>query len=148
MEKSLWRKLVYQWCEIDGRYGLTLPFLIGAEKEFGSGDGFDIDVLFKELQGSPQPYIISKCSDLDEYIVGLPKKEYPYLGSLTKYGSLYINSQDLDGLDSIDQIRMQLILLYEKPIGDNKYSKTIGFEEWTPFDDIDKSKIRTAMESL
>ncbi|RQO66601.1 hypothetical protein DBR40_22235 [Pedobacter sp. KBW01] len=146
MEKSLWRKLVYLWCTVEDKNGLTLPFLIGAEREFGDRQNFSLDTLFEELQASSQPYIISRFDDIEEYVIGLPKREYPFLSSLPKYGSLYINTPFLEGFDSILKIQEQLSAIYEENIQNKKYSKTIGFEYWSEFDGNDQNKIRTAME--
>jgi len=146
MEKSLWRNLIYLWCETKGKYGLTLPFLVGAEREFGRGEDFDISQLFKELQLASQPYCISRCDDLEEFIIGLPKREYPFLKSLQRYGSLYINTPFLEHLDSIGHIQEQLALIYEKYIELKKYSKNIGYDEWGYFDEYDEISIREAIE--
>lgn len=146
MEKSLWRNLIYLWCETKGKYGLTLPFLIGAERKFGRGEDFDMDELFKELQLAPQPYFISRCDDLEEFIIGLPKREYSFLGSLQRYGSLYINTPFLEDMESISKIQEQLTLIYQKHIEAEKYSKNIGYDEWGYFDEYDEISIREAMQ--
>jgi len=145
MEKSLWRKLVYLWCTVEDKNGLTLPFLVGAEREFGDRQNFTLNNLFEELQVSPQPYIITRFDDLEEYVIRLPKHEYPFLNALTKYGSLYISTPFLEGFGSILEIQKQLSVIYEETIQNKKYSKTIGFEYWSDFDQTDENKIKTAM---
>lgn len=146
LKNTLWQTIINQWCTVYGRYGLTLPFIIGAEKEYGRGSAFTIKTLFIELQASQQPYVISQCSDLEEYIIGLPKTEYPYLGSLPKYGSLYINNQTLEDLASIEAIQGQLKFMYEKFILESKYSKSTESEKWISFTDADIKTIKNAMK--
>ena len=60
-------------CIKNNRYGFTLPYLYEIEKDFGREKS--IKEILEFLSEESKEYIISYCADLDEYVIGLHKKE-------------------------------------------------------------------------
>ena len=77
-----WKKLINYWCNEKGRYGMTIPFLIGAER---LSREMTIKSLLTEIKESDSKFLISSCGDLDEYVIGTHKPEYAYINSLKNF---------------------------------------------------------------
>lgn len=122
-----------------GRYGLSFPFLVGAERLMTGREDFNISMLLEELKQSDSEYILSFCNDLDEYIVGVHKKEYPYVGQLERFGGLLINTNTLDELLSFEQLDNFINELYSSYVAENNFSKNVDSGQWQYFsvEDVD-----------
>ncbi|ATP55535.1 hypothetical protein CPT03_03190 [Pedobacter ginsengisoli] len=142
---NVWQKLVNTWCIVDGKYGLTIPYLIEAERRFANRDEFDISELLKEASESDHIYIISYCSDLEEYIIGLHKTEYPEVHSLKKFGTLAMNDNRLEKLDTLSDLHDILDNMYRKKIDRKLVSKNYYTKLWSDFDEDDKNDIKRAL---
>jgi len=134
MKSSLIKKLIQQWCVDKGRYGLTIPFLVGAEKEFGDVKEYNFEVLFKDLSNADTKYLISYCNDLKEYVIGLPKSESPPLNMLKHFGSIYINASELEDSKSLESLKDHIKDPYLNLIHQERYSKNMDTEKWGSFD--------------
>jgi len=135
-----WENLIENWCNDKGRYGLTIPFLVGAERLNGE---MTIGSLLQEIIDSDLMYFISSCGDLDEYVIGLQKPEYAYIDSLKKIGSLAINDSDLEDAQNIDELIAIMENEYQDFIDNGCYSKNYDTEEWADFDENDLAFIES-----
>lgn len=132
------------WCNIAGRYGLSFPFLVGAEQLMTGRDDYSINTLLEELKDSYQSYVISYCDDLDEYIVGLHRREYPNLLQLKKINGLAINNDTLEGLDTLEELDAFLSNLYAGYIAEGNFSKNYDTQHWECFTSDDLKMIEMA----
>lgn len=147
MNNSGYRKLIDFWCNELGRYGLTIPFIIGAEILLTNNYNFDIETLLQEIKNGEDIYFISNCNDLNEVVIGLKKNEYANLDSYKNYGSLYINYNELEKFENFEDILRYLNDNYSTYIAENKFSKKYDSAEWGNFSEqdlkyIENSKIK------
>ncbi len=140
-ETPLWQRLIETHCIEKGRYGFTIPFLVGAERQFSRPD-FDINTLFNEIKESNKQIIISNCADLDEYILGFHKREYSNINDLSRYKSLYVNSEKLEEFKDYLELLIYLKNKYDKIIDENKYSIDYDTKKWEAFNEKDLITIR------
>nr|WP_042296372.1 hypothetical protein [Nonlabens ulvanivorans] len=78
MEDYLWYKVLYFWCYTKQPIGsgLTIPFLIGVEKEFGRGEDYKIDDLLSEfhsIEGGDFSITIRNCQNINMDVCCLDK---------------------------------------------------------------------------
>jgi hypothetical protein len=81
-------------CIENDRYGFTIPFLYDIEKT--SGREKSISDILEFLSKESKKYIITYCADLDEYVIGLHKREYSPIHMYNNFGNLYYD-QDVIG---------------------------------------------------
>ena len=136
-----WEKLIKIWCEDKGRYGLTIPFLIGSERLNGE---MTIGSFLKEVVDSDMDYFISDCEDLDEYVIGLQKSEYAYLGSLKRIGFMVLNDSDLEHIENLEELVQIMENEYQGLIDNEYYSKDYDSGEWSNFNKKDFAFIASA----
>lgn len=74
-------------CIENDRYGFTLPYLYEIEKD--SGREKSIKEILEFLSEENKEYIITYCDDLDEFVIGLPKREYSPIHMYKNFGNLY-----------------------------------------------------------
>ncbi len=124
----MWKNLINNWCI--NNYGLTIPYIVG--KEIIGGNDISIKNLLLEIDEDDEKYIISRCDELEEYIIGIHKPEYPPLSLLKNFGSLYIydKSEELDNFESFDSLCEFLIENYNQYIIAKTYSKNYDTKEW------------------
>ena len=74
--KPYWYKLIDSWVNIEGRNGLTIPFIIGARKTY-INQALKINVntiseLFVEIVDTDMPQIVSLffCGEVKEFVLG------------------------------------------------------------------------------
>ncbi|MFI1770220.1 hypothetical protein [Thalassobellus citreus] len=134
----IWKKLINYWCNKKGRYGLTIPFLIGAER---LSRELTIESLLIEIKESDSKYLISSCGDLDEYVIGIHKPEYAYINSLKNFESLIINDNKLEKVKTIDELIEIMENEYLEITENGLYSKNYDSGEWTSFNDSDMELI-------
>ena len=137
-------ELIEYWCDELGRYGLTLPFLIGAERIKTNLEDFEITDLLEELRDSNEKYFISDCGDLGEQVIGLHKQEYANAEFYKNYGSLYINSDELEKLNSFEEICDFLENKYSSNINSEEFSKNYYTGNWENFSQEDLHDIENA----
>jgi hypothetical protein len=141
----LWHQLVDNWCLKDGKYGLTIPYLVEAERRYANRKDFVIEQLIDEVCDARQIYVISNCGDLDEYVIGLVRAEYPPVHLLKTFGNLAINDVELEKLNSVFELKQLLFDLYEKNIENLLVSKNYYTGEWSNFDQEDQENITKAI---
>lgn len=143
--RPLWSKLIIYWCNKLGRYGLTIPFIVEAERRFGGRIDFDINCLIDEITNSDQAYTISDCVDLEELVLGLSKKEYPPIEMLKKFRSLAVNVSALDEVDSLNELKEILVDKYHNRVLHKEVSKNYTTKLWSDFDSEDIADITEAL---
>lgn len=143
---TTWYQLIYDWCVKEGKYGLTIPYLVGACEIVEPENKFKIESLLKEINQKEfeQKVIISYCNDLDEYIVGFRVENYPSFDSMKKYDNLYLWDNDLEQKDSLESVINYLIDRYESKINEGHYSKDYYTLKWSGFDELEIVKIKNA----
>ncbi|MAN28094.1 MULTISPECIES: hypothetical protein [Mesonia] len=129
-----WKKLINYWCNEKGRYGMTIPFLIGAER---LSREMTIKSLLTEIKESDSKFLISSCGDLDEYVIGTHKPEYAYINSLKNFGSLIINDDELEKIKTMKELIEKMENEYLEKTENELYSKNYDSGEWTAFEDSD-----------
>lgn len=135
----IWEKLIYHWCNEKGRYGLTIPFLIGAER---LSRELTIESLLTEIKESNSKFLISSCGDLNEYVIGTHKHEYAYINSLKNFGSLIINDNKLEKIKTMEELIKKMENEYLEKTENKLYSKNYYSGEWTTFEDNDIELIK------
>jgi hypothetical protein len=133
--EMFWPKLIDYWC--NEHYGLTLPFIVGAEQLMAKRENYDIEKLLEEIKDSDNNYVITLCSDLEEHIIGTHKKEYPPFGSLKNYGSLFLYDTELENEKDFSSLNKYLSDKYSNYIMDGNFSKNYYTEKWCSFDEED-----------
>lgn len=131
----LWYKLLYYWCfnKTPVGSGLTVPFLVGAERECGEAKDFNIDDLFSEFKSLDNDYVVSVrfCNNIGALVCCLDifeekEKEY-YKG----FGSLFLDDEYFIHLDVFNDVIAFFRNDYLTIINRKKYSISNG--EWTNF---------------
>jgi len=135
-----WEKLVNYWCNEKGGYGLTIPFLIGAER---LSKEMTIESLLLEINESDSKFLISSCGDLEEYVIGTHKPEYAYINSLKSFGSLIINDDELEKLKTMKELIEKMKNEYLEKTENELYSKNYDSGEWTAFEEDDIELIQS-----
>ncbi|MDC9723806.1 MAG: hypothetical protein PSN34_13675, partial [Urechidicola sp.] len=86
--QKYWEKLIQVWCIEDDKYGLTIPFIIGAIRENTSKSNYNISEFFNDILISENEILIKHCGDLGELVIGVfkredaPKKYYQKINSV------------------------------------------------------------------
>lgn len=128
-----WYRLISHWCAQLGRYGLTLPYLIGAGHKLQKNTDLKVGELLKEICESNKKIVLSYCNDLDEFILGLPKGEYGFIDNVQHFGSLYVFSDKLDDYKTLEALTLFFENTYEKNFSQNLYSKDYDTGSWADF---------------
>ncbi|TXD82932.1 hypothetical protein ESY86_11850 [Subsaximicrobium wynnwilliamsii] len=135
----IWKNLIDFWCNEKGRYGLTVPFLVGAERLTRRTT---IKSLLNEINESDSDFIISNCGDLDEYVVGTHKPEYAYINTLKRFDSLILNDNELAKAKTIKELIEKVENKYKYLIENGLYSKDYNSGKWTAFNNEDLELIK------
>ncbi|WP_405382320.1 hypothetical protein [Maribacter sp. LLG6340-A2] len=147
MEKSLWFKILYYWCFKKNPIGsgLTIPFLIGVEKEFGRGQNFETNDLLNEFYLIQVIYSITirNCQNINMIVCCLDilnnqEKEY-----YKNFGSIYLEVNDYNDLKTFEDFKLKVKSEYIDYIQQNNYSINNGI--WGGFTDIDLKTIEKIM---
>jgi hypothetical protein len=115
-------------CIQNHRYGFTLPYLYKIEKD-NKREKSIIEIL-DFLSKSKEYYIISKCNDLDEFIIGLHKNEYAPISFFNHFDNLYYDQYELGTFESLEELSSFLTNQYKKYIDKELYSKNIETLKW------------------
>ena len=115
-------------CIENDRYGFTLPFLYEMEKD--SGREKSIEEILEFLSEESKEYIISYCADLDEYVIGLHKKEYSPIHMYKNFGNLYYDQDAIGEKDSFQELVNFMSENYQSQIDNKTYSKNMDTNEW------------------
>jgi hypothetical protein len=137
----MWYEILYHWCydRIPEGSGLTVPFLVGFEREYGENPNYSTDDLLNEFKNLDNGYNISIrfCDNIGAYVCCLDEK---YLEGERQYyksfDSLFFNKNEYSTEAVFDDILTDFRDGYMDIINDKGYSYHEG--EWTNFtnDDI------------
>lgn len=131
--------------------GLTIPFLIGAEKFLSQEDDllsvkeFLTQIIDRKIQ---RQITMQRCPDIGEYVFGLVdwetnqfKEFYKKSGKnmFRELGCLNILDRSYHEIEDIDEIIRKLEEIYNPLVNDMKYSKNFG--EWSSFTEKDINRI-------
>lgn len=134
------RKLIYNWCNEYGRYGLTIPYLIGSIKLMKK-DNYTINDLFEDLVNIDIIVKISYCADLDELIIGTFKTEdapLEYYNQLNNNIYFVDNEYFKDFTELITFCKNE----YSNKLRESLFSKNIENGVWQKFDKNDLDDIK------
>jgi hypothetical protein len=138
-------ELLEYCCEQNGRYGYSIPFLIGAERYVTNNVEYSIMDLLVDLKISEKKYFISNCNDLDKIIIGHHKSEYPYFGDLKNYESIYINGIEfLENTKNFEEFTKCIIDKYSSLVEEELFSKNYYTNNWGKLSDSDILEIVNA----
>ena len=119
---------IYSHCIINDKYGFTIPYLYKIEKD--NNREKSIEEILQYLSKSDTAYIISKCNDLDEFIIGLHKKEYAPISFYANFNNLYYDSEALGYFETFKELSYFLTSEYQKYIDKGQFSKNIETLNW------------------
>lgn len=115
-------------CIENGRYGFTLPYLYEIEKS--SGREKSIEEILEFLSEENKEYIIIYCTDLDEFVIGLHKKEYSPIHMYNNFGNLYYDQDIIGEKESFQELVNFMSKNYQSQIDNKTYSKNMDTNEW------------------
>jgi len=136
----IWKNLIDYWCNEKGRYGLTIPFLVGAERLTRE---MTIESLLNEIKESDSKYLISSCGELNEYVIGIHKPEYAYINSLKQFDSIILNDSELEKVKTMEELIAKIEKEYQDLTENELYSKDYNSGKWTNFNNEDLELIET-----
>ena len=144
MEFKPWYRLLDYWCHKKGRYGLTIPFMVGAIK------AKDIEEIFNEIRFGddqrPYPVVLNFCKEIDEYVLSMPSAPKKYFDDCKAFERLCIDDDKLENLDTFEQLLVFMNAKYDKYIKAGTYSKDNN-GSWNGFSPTDISDIAKADRS-
>ncbi|MEC4054569.1 hypothetical protein VSP10_17510 [Myroides odoratimimus] len=120
---------IYKHCIVNDRYGYTLPYLYKLELVSGREKTIEEILLFLSNYNESK-HIISYCNDLDEFIIGLHKREYAPIEMFESFGNLHYDQDVLGKFDNIHDLILFFKNKYDKLIKNKKYSKNIDSKIW------------------
>ncbi|MBU2973110.1 hypothetical protein [Zobellia sp. B3R18] len=145
----LWFSLLDYWGfkkEPQGS-GLSIPFLVGAELQFGDNCEFSIENLLSEFIDIVSEYVIAIrfCDTIGELVCCLEKhtvQEKNYYR--TRFGNLVLISDYFDEVKTPNQASLLLHKKYIQEIEHGKYSLESGY--WRPFSQEDICMIKNVLK--
>ena len=148
MKQYFWQKLIENWCDKLGRYGLTLPYIIGAYRLFTPN--FTIKELIEEINNSnsERKVILSFCDDLNKLILGYHKNNYPPINQLKSMGSILIWNDDLEKIDKLSELIIELEEKFDEKIINKQFSKDIENHIWKDFDESEQIEIENIYNNI
>lgn len=131
-------KLIYNWCIRDGRYGLTLPNIIGSIRYYNNNVDYSIESFFKDLPNVDLDIKISSCPDLDEFVFGTFKREDAPKNYYNEVNSIFYSENELN-VNSYEDLISLFEEKYSNKTENGLYSKNYYTKEWTDLtkEDID-----------
>lgn len=139
MDYPYWYKLLYNWCILRNRTGLTLPFIIGAQSCVKNSDISleDIDDFIEKVSANSYSYsIIAKvCPDLKEAVLGLTERGNKYSTGIYIQDNLYIATSLSEYAKSEEELINYLKQKYWDRVSEGQFSKNNG--NWDGFNAYD-----------
>ncbi|MDL2228573.1 hypothetical protein LJC30_06780 [Odoribacter sp. OttesenSCG-928-L07] len=138
ISRQNWYLLIYDWCRKNKRYGLTIPFLIGATKLSS------IENLLNEINDTetPEQILFCYCDDLSEYILGLND-----INSCECYNNLYYD-KSINNIEILSKLIYLLNDQYSEIIDKGLFSKNLSTGVWEPYTKNDIDFIRRTLEKI
>lgn len=121
------KEIDIQCIENDG-YGFTLPYIYKVEMDAGRNK--TIAEILQYLYNAEKKYLISYCHDLQEYIIGLPKRESAPIYMYYNFGNLHYDRDMLGVFESIEELSNYFTNEYQSYIDDKTFSKNIDTLDW------------------
>lgn len=156
-----WDRLIkYKKNEKEISFGLTIPYLVGANEIINNDliskdDG--IKRLIHGILNSKSEYVavIQKCSNIRKYVIGiesLDKCNFFFKNDIQIYNSnkepriiITVNAKDLG--NNIENIISKFNELYLDSIIESKYTWDYKIKEWTYFSEYEKNQIISIYEN-
>lgn len=130
--QKYWDKLIQVWCIEDDKYGLTIPFIIGAIRENTSKTNYNISDFFNDVLISEYEIIIKNCGDLEELVIGIfkredaPKEYYQNINSV-----FYSDTNFKNKLSSYQNLIEYFEENYSEKISKSLFSKDYYTHKWS-----------------
>ncbi|WP_294184259.1 hypothetical protein [uncultured Sphingobacterium sp.] len=113
---------LYNHCIIHGRYGFTIPYIFNAYNSNYNSE--NLSEILRRFVNAPKSYIVTFCSDLQEFILGLHKpSEQAPLQHYSNFGNLYYDDSILGHFSKEENLIAFLTEKYLPIIQEKKYSK-------------------------
>lgn len=130
--QKYWNKLIQVWCIEDDKYGLTIPFIIGAIRENTSKSNYNISDFFNDILITESDIIIKDCSDLGELVVGIFKKEDAPKEYYQKINSVFYSDTDFKNkLLNYENLIEYFEKNYSERINESLFSKDYYTHKWS-----------------
>jgi hypothetical protein len=149
-----WYKLIYYWCKVRNRNGLTIPFILGSESLNNSSFLLSenaVKDLLEQIKNSShkETFILQRCENVGEYVLGMNNEDNPMFGLEVRSNSTQkttlIATMDTSVLGkSFDEISDSLNRRYNDNLSKKKYSRN-DFS-WTEYSESDKNTIKQALD--
>lgn len=143
-----WYNMIYYWCRIKNRFGLTIPFILG----ISSIDKFNhyeisIESLLNEIINyiGDEKIILRYCEDLDEYVLDFDNPHHSLSKHSTSFGSLIIHSEILDFIKTKENLILLFENMYNEQLETKCCSKDKRNREWEKYTDNDLKNIEQAL---
>lgn len=148
MKQHFWQKLIENWCDKLGRYGLTIPYIVGAYRLFIPN--FRVKDLIEEINSNKveRKVILSFCDDLDELILGYHKNNYPPINQLKSMGSLLILNDELEKINDLSELIIELEEKFNDKIMNKQFSKDIENHNWSDFNTTEENEIKEIYDNI
>ena len=124
------KKLIYNWCIRDDRYGMTLPNILGAIRFYNSNVDYTIESFFKDLPEVDLDIKISSCPDLKEFVIGTFKREDAPKKYYNEVNSIFYSKNELN-INSYEELTSLFKEKYSNKIENGLYSKNYYTKEWS-----------------
>ncbi|NQU32418.1 MAG: hypothetical protein HQ521_04220 [Bacteroidetes bacterium] len=115
-------------CIKQDRYGFTIPYLYKIEKN--NNREKSINEILKFLSEQTKSYIITYCDDLEEFVIGLHKREYAPLHMYQSYGQLHYDQDKIIGMNSFEDLVSFMENRYQARIDQETFSKNPDTKNW------------------
>ena len=116
------KKLIYNWCIRDDRYGMTLPNVIGAIRFYNNNVDYTIESFFKDLPEVDLDIKISCCPDLKEFVFGTFKREDAPKNYYEEVNSIFYSRSELN-INTYEELTNLFTEKYSNKIQNGLYSK-------------------------
>ncbi len=120
---------IYEHCIVKGGYGFTIPYIYNIHNT-----NYPLKTIAEIIEvfiDAPDKYIITYCSDLEEFILGLPKpQEQGPLKYYSRFGNLYYDEEKLGSFNTFQDLTKFIVNKYNPIIQGEKYSKNMETLKW------------------
>ncbi len=130
------KKLIYNWCIKEDRYGLTLPCIIGAIRLKTKKEDYSIDIFFNELPKVEIDIKISYCGDIEEFVIGTFKREDAPKNYYNQVKSIFYSKNEININTYIELISF-FKENYSDKIDNSLYSKNYYTKKWSEMNEED-----------
>ncbi len=115
-------------CIVQDRYGFTIPYLYQIERD--NKREKSIEQILKFLSEHGKPYIVTYCDDLQEFVIGLHKRECSPLEMYENFGRLYYDQDKVGIMESFEDLVQFMTNKYQIRIDNKTFSKNNDTNSW------------------